>query len=107
MNQSLIENILTWGRMKGLHTADLRPQTLKLTEEMGELAAGVARNDDELILDAVGDILVVLIQFGGCFAKGNEMDPEFFLEACLYKAWQEIKNRKGQTVNGVFVKEVE
>ena len=105
MNQSLIENVFEWGKAKGLHTEDLRPQTIKLMEEMGELAAGVARDDEELIMDAVGDALVVMIQFGGSFAKTHPVEPEYFLEACLNKAWQEIKDRKGSTVDGIFVKE--
>ena len=111
----LTELILKWGRDKGLHDSDLRPQFIKLTEELGELAAGIARNSDEQILDAVGDFLVVLINFGACFAEHQYPDSEedrlrvkqYFLTMCLNQAWKEIKDRQGHTKDGVFVKEEE
>ena len=114
MNQ-LIELVLDWGQTRGLHDSDLRPQFIKLTEELGELAAGIARNNDEQILDAVGDFLVVLINFGACFAEHLYPDSEedrlrlrqYFLTMCLNQAWKEIRDRKGHTKDGVFVKEEE
>jgi hypothetical protein len=55
-------------------------------------------------------MLVVLIQLGGSYAKSIDHDdyehfgPQF-LDSCLYQAWLEIKNRKGKTVDGTFIKE--
>jgi len=40
-------------------------QWLKLMEECGELAGGLARNKQELVEDAIGDILVVLAVLDG------------------------------------------
>jgi NTP pyrophosphatase (non-canonical NTP hydrolase) len=69
-----------------------------LVEEFGELSRGLQKNQDFYIEDAIGDCAVVLCiiaaQCGMSFGK------------CLESAWDEIKDRRGQVVNGVFVKEV-
>ena len=105
----MIRAALSWGEIRGLHmTMDLRPQLVKLTEELGEIAAGVARNDHERILDGVGDLLAVLIQFGAVHSKSvGAIAPETYLEECLGFALQEILHRKGQTRDGVFVRDEE
>ena len=110
MNQDLINKVYIWGRDKGLHQPDLRPQFIKLTEELGELAAAIARDDRSAVVDAVGDMLVVMIQLGGSVAEAWADDDDHnrlgqhFLEACLHQAWLEIRDRKGETVNGTFIK---
>lgn len=105
---SLIASVLEWGRQRGLHdTDDLRGQLTKLTEELGEIAAGVARDDDERILDGAGDLLVVLINFGAVWSK-LYLTPDSshdFLRRSLEHAWRQIAERTGKTVNGVFVKD--
>lgn len=106
----LINNILEWGRTRELHnTTDLKPQLTKLIEELGEIAAGVARNDDARIIDGVGDLLVVLINFGAVHLRSAneyvEIKDSDYLEYCLNHAWEEIKHRTGKTENGVFIKE--
>jgi DNA-binding helix-turn-helix protein len=75
---------------------NLTKQTLKLFEEAGELAAGIARKDDELTRDAMGDILVVLI--GLATIKGWK------LEDILGEVYEIISKRKGLTVDGIFIK---
>lgn len=114
MRQDLIFSILDWGYARGLHdTKDLKPQMTKLTEELGEIAAGVARDDHAQIIDGVGDLLVVLINFGAVFAHASEpTDTEDrnrlennFLETCLSHAWEQIKDRQGHTRDGVFIKD--
>ena len=107
----LIQLILEWGYSRNLHDKDLRPQLVKLTEELGEIAAGVARNDHARIIDGVGDLLVVLINFGAGLARASYENTEdqnrfeqHFLEMCLQVAWREIKDRTGETRDGVFVK---
>lgn len=72
-------------------------QMLKLAEEIGELAGGIARGDEERIVDGIGDAVVVLT----ILAEQNDV----MIEACLSAAWREIKDRKGRMVDGVFVKE--
>jgi len=110
----LVEHFVDWGKQRGLHnTVDLRPQFIKLAEEMGELAAAIARDNPAGVRDSVGDMLVVLAQLGAVAAnKWYPKDPdgrswmrENFLQHCMEVAWTEIKDREGQARDGVFVKE--
>ncbi len=74
-----------------------RDQMLKLIEEFGELSTGLQKGNDFYTADAIGDCAVVLcIIAAQCGLSFGE---------CLQSAWDEIKDRKGQVVNGVFVKE--
>lgn len=93
----LIKLVEEWSENKNLHEADSSKQFLKVTEEVGEVAAALARNDEYMLRDGIGDVVVTLI----ILAQQNEMD----LYECLQKAYDEIKGRKGKTVDGVFVKE--
>lgn len=72
-------------------------QMSKLLEEVQELSDGLLRNDTEEICDAIGDIQVVLAVM--CAQLGQDIDE------CREMAWEQIKDRKGKMVNGVFVKE--
>lgn len=87
-----------WFIDRGLDKRDGSGQLEKLQEEVDELKqAYIEVNRDEEI-DAVGDILVVLI--GYCLQR--DLD----IEECLSVAYNVIKNRTGKVVNGVFVKDV-
>lgn len=70
-------------------------QFLKLIEETGELAGNLARGKD--IRDDIGDIIVVLINI----AERNNLT----IEECLEVAYDDIKDRKGTMIDGVFIKE--
>ena len=72
-------------------------QFLKLSEEIGELAEGLAKGRIAAIKDGIGDAVVVLT----ILAAQNDVP----IEDCIERAWNEIKDRKGRMVNGVFVKE--
>ncbi|WP_251843081.1 MazG-like family protein, partial [Enterococcus faecalis] len=72
-------------------------QMLKVVEEVGEVAAALARNNKNDLRDGIGDVVVTLV----ILAMQNDMD----LYECLNQAYNEIKDRKGKNVNGVFVKE--
>lgn len=73
-------------------------QLLKTFEEMGELAAGIARKNEALTKDAVGDVMVCLINLCALL--------DINLVQCLALAYDQIKDRKGtMTPEGVFVKE--
>ena len=72
-------------------------QMSKLLEEVQELSDGLLRNDTAEICDAIGDIQVVLAVM--CAQLGQDIDE------CREMAWEEIKDRKGKMVDGVFVKE--
>lgn len=93
------EKIKDWARDRGLDTASPDKQMLKLFEELGELAEGMAKNRPELIKDSIGDVYVVLTILS--------MQLGLDIEECIFEAWNEIKNRKGKMVNGVFVKETD
>ncbi|MGE7020434.1 MazG-like family protein [Solibacillus cecembensis] len=95
MNE-LITNIEQWSINKGLDKAKSRKQFLKVTEEVGEVAAALARNDKDALRDGIGDVVVTLI----ILAQQNGMD----LHECVNQAYDEIKGRTGKMVNGVFVK---
>lgn len=88
--------IRQWGRDKKINNPD--KQTVKLMEEVGELAHEICRGrykSDELI-DAFGDIQVVLI----ILADMLDID----LESCKTIAYDVIRERKGVTKDGCFVK---
>lgn len=105
----LIASALQWGEARGLHnTTDLRPQLVKLIEELGEIAAGVARNDHTRIVDGVGDLLVVLLQFGAVHSKQLAgITASEYITECLSFAVAEIQNRSGHLKDGIFIKEGE
>lgn len=86
-----------WAVDRNLHTADPAKQVLKLNEEIGELCAGMARGNQDAIKDGLGDAVVVLTILA--------MQLGTSLEECVGIAYNEIKDRKGRMVNGVFVKE--
>jgi NTP pyrophosphatase (non-canonical NTP hydrolase) len=89
--------IRDWAIQRNLHVGDPARQMLKLVEEVGELASAIAKNNNELIIDSIGDIYVVLT----ILAMQYQLD----IETCIEAAYKEIKDRKGKTVNGVFIKE--
>lgn len=73
-------------------------QLLKAVSEMGELADATIKNDRDGILDAVGDVMVCLVNY--CALQ------DINLVSCMEVAYDQIKNRKGILLpNGVFVKE--
>ncbi|MGN3394077.1 MazG-like family protein [Enterococcus gallinarum] len=92
----LIQLVEQWSRNKGLDKAEPSKQMLKVVEETGKVAAALARNDQDALRDGIGDVTVTLI----ILALQNDMD----LYECLQTAYDEIKGRTGQMVNGVFVK---
>ena len=74
MNKELIEKVEQWSKDRNLHTADPNKQRLKLWEEFGELNASMARNDREGAIDAIGDMLVVMIIY--CQQQGYHETKE-------------------------------
>ena len=94
----LVENVRHWADTKGLLKAENAPkQLMKVMEELGETAGAIAKNKStDEIQDGIGDTFVTLIILS--YQLGLEPWE------CLGAAWNEIKDRTGQTVNGVFVK---
>ncbi|UYD72178.1 DNA-binding protein [Staphylococcus phage LJT-1] len=92
-----VELIKQWAKDRNLQTGKPEGQMLKLLEEAGELASGIAKSNDHVTRDSVGDIFVVLTVL--CL----QLDID--IEECIDMAYDEIKDRKGKLINGVFVKE--
>ena len=90
--------IREWAKDKGIYEkGDPKTQYIKLMEEMGELAMSLLKNDDEEFQDAIGDCVVVLTNL----AKLKGYD----IEQCINGSYDIIAKRKGQMINGTFVKE--
>ena len=96
--ESLQDEIIQWANdRKIINPKNASNQFIKVTEELGEIAEGINKNNREQIKDSLGDILVTLI----ILAQDLNLD----LLDCLNSAYRVIQNRKGKTINGVFVKE--
>lgn len=93
----LTEKIKKWAQDRNLDNADPNKQMLKLMEEVGELAEGLAKDNPGKVIDSIGDTYVVLV----ILSEQLGLD----VEQCVREAYEEIKNRKGKLMNGVFVKE--
>lgn len=92
----LIESVIKWRKSKGLN--DPKAQLNKVMEEVGEIAHEVSRNKyGAEFKDAIGDTLITLIILA-------DIAGEKPIE-CLEMAYEEIKNRKGITKDGTFIKE--
>ena len=74
-----------------------KDQLAKGIEELGELAAGIIRGDMAKIEDSIVDEVVVMRIIAAQY--GIDWDQ------CLEKGWDQIKDRKGWTIDGVFHKE--
>jgi NTP pyrophosphatase (non-canonical NTP hydrolase) len=98
MNELTIQ-IEQWAAERGLHIADPNKQVLKLGEEFGELCEGRAKDRPDQVVDSIGDMYVVLT------ILALQLDTN--IEQCVQLAYNEIKNRQGKMVNGVFVKEAD
>lgn len=97
MINDLTVEIRKWAIARKLETADPNKQMLKLMEEVGELAQGMAKDNGKLVVDSIGDIYVVLTILS--------MQLGITIEDCVEIAYNEIKDRKGKMINGIFVKE--
>ena len=93
---TLTENIKGWHHDRNLiDGATDKDQFAKLIQEAGELSDNICKGND--VADDIGDMIVVLINI----AERNGLT----LTECLQQAWDDIKDRKGRMVDGVFVKE--
>jgi NTP pyrophosphatase (non-canonical NTP hydrolase) len=98
MKMIYANQIRQWAHDRNLiEGSDTKSQFVKLMEEAGELAAAIARRDQDEFQDALGDMFVVMT----ILAAQQGLD----IEQCIAGAWHEIKDRKGRMVDGVFVKD--
>ena len=152
----LIKKTQKWFYDRNLQTQNPDKQFLKLFEEIGELASGLAKKQDDVVRDSIGDIAVVLIGLTlqlGIDTKevfphiesvpstnSNKEEDHFILlldqsvaaylnrqnyqlknvvfelvritkflnldfAECLEIAYEQIKNRTGKLIDGIWVKE--
>ena len=95
--EDITELIKKWAVDRNVVSGDVKSQMVKLLEEAGELAEGINKNKKDLIVDSIGDVYVVLVIL--CMQLGLDIND------CIKAAYEEIKDRKGKLVNGLFVKE--
>lgn len=95
--QKLIEKVKAWSIERGLDQADMGIQLAKIGEEFGELCGAMIRGDEDAATDAIGDVFISL--------NTLSLQRKVPIEECVNKAFEEIKDRKGEMINGAFVKE--
>ena len=94
----IFENIRDWAKTRGLYDkGNSHTQYVKLQEEAGELAKALLQNDKAEVIDAIGDMVVVLTNLA--HLEGVH------IETCIAEAYKVISNRKGKMINGTFVKD--
>jgi NTP pyrophosphatase (non-canonical NTP hydrolase) len=87
-----------WANDKNLIKPENAPtQFLKVVEELGELSRSILKEDRKEEIDAFGDVMVTLI----ILSQQRCLN----LVECLNTAYEVIKNRKGKTLNGTFIKD--
>ena len=97
MKENNLEKLIgQWHRDRNLIDGSTdKDQFMKLIQEVGELSDSLCKGKD--FRDDVGDIMVVLINI--LVRNGITIDE------CLEVAYNDIKDRKGKMIDGVFVKE--
>ena len=151
--QELIKNVEQWFIDRNLHTNDPKKQLMKLVEEFGELTDGINKNNRVEIIDAIGDMIVVMIGISlqmdidvkpfktpitndkwsnvletinnlNYYIKNDNKigthsslvqllnlldviarDYDTNAQECLEHAYNEIKDRTGKVIDGVYVKD--
>jgi NTP pyrophosphatase (non-canonical NTP hydrolase) len=89
-----------WAKDRGLYDkGNSHTQYVKLQEEAGELAKALLKNDKPEIIDAIGDIVVVLTNLA--HLEGHD------IEYCIDEAYKVIAARTGKMINGTFVKDAD
>jgi NTP pyrophosphatase (non-canonical NTP hydrolase) len=96
--ENIFRLIREWAKERGLYDkGDSKTQYLKLMEESGELSQALLKNDKPEIIDAIGDMVVVLTNLA--YMEG------YNIESCIQSAYDVISKRTGKMVNGTFVKD--
>lgn len=97
--EQLEDAVIDWAEDRGIFSHSTpEAQLLKAVSEMGELADAHIKRDHESQVDAVGDVLVCLINYCAFL----DLTPT----QCLERAYRVIRDRKGHMVaGGAFVKE--
>jgi NTP pyrophosphatase (non-canonical NTP hydrolase) len=98
MYESVFSMIRSWALNKGIYNkSDSFAQYSKLMEENGELGEALMRRNKDEIVDAIGDMVVVLTNIA--HLEG------YSIEECIVSSYDVISKRKGEMVDGMFIKE--
>ena len=90
--------IRDWAAVRGIYDkGDSNTQYVKLMEEAGELAKALLNKDKPEVIDAIGDMIVVLTNLAAL--------ENLNVEDCIDSAYKVIAKRKGKMINGTFVKQ--
>ena len=92
-----LDLIKQWVKDRNMNTGNPKQQMCKTVEELGELANAINKNKIEEAKDGLGDVIVTLV----CIAEQLGLD----INDCIDYAYNEIKDRKGKLIDGIFVKE--
>ncbi len=92
--------VMQWAQARGIYeNGTALGQASKTVEEACELLIAIAKNDKAEIADAIGDVMVTLVNVGVL----TDLD----VRQCFYNAYKVIEHRKGYlNKDGVFVKEL-
>ena len=94
----LVGSVKQWVIDKGIaEKATLKSSYDKMQEELDEVFDSFANGDIENEQMELGDVIVTTISYA--IVRG------FNWQNCLNMAYNKIKDRKGQMINGQFVKE--
>ena len=97
-DDAMFSRIREWAQDRGLYDkGNAHTQYVKLQEEAGELAKALLKDDEHEIVDAIGDMVVVLTNLA--HLKG------YPIEYCIQEAYNVIAKRTGKMINGTFVKD--
>lgn len=89
--------IRNWGEFRGiLKHGNIKTQYIKLQEESGELANAILENDQDEIIDAIGDCVIVLTNLANLAG--------YKIEDCINSSYKVIEKRDGKMMNGTFKK---
>ena len=98
VKNNITELIENWAEARNLIKGSKpEKQMIKTMEEVTELIDAITNGSEFDIMDAIGDVAVTLIIIA--------RQCGFSFDTCLIHAYNEIKDRKGKMVNGIFVKE--
>ncbi len=95
--EEYVEKIWNWACERGLDKVFPITQAKKTLEEAQELVEAVEKGSVVEIMDAIGDVFVTLVIIAKLVG--------FNILECVKFAYNEIKDRQGKIVDGVFVKD--
>jgi len=95
---TIYEQIREWALDRGItQSGDPKTQMLKVQEEVGELSKAILEKDGIGIKDGIGDVVVTLTSLATLCGMQ--------IEECIEEAYNIIKHRRGEMVDGTFKRE--